>query len=366
MVSAVTPGYLAPQLPRSAPEAPERWRQDIQPDIESKIMPGLTHWQSPRFMAFFPATVTFPSILGELYSAAFTAPAFNWLCSPACTELETVVLDWVARMLDLPPVFHSDSPTGGGGVIQGSASEAIVVAMVAARERAVRAALERDGLAPARADDPPERVEAREDRAASVRGRLVALGSEQAHSSTHKAANVLGLRYRSVAAGAGAGYAMTGQALRGEIERCRARGLVPFYVTATLGTTATCAVDDFEGIMRVRREQGADGLWVHVDAAYAGAALVCEEMREGAGARWLGEFDSFDVNMHKWLLVNFDARFAPPSFPLLQPHTRARVLTRFRFARTTAASTCARAATCSPRCPSRRRTSSIRPASAAS
>lgn len=309
-------------------------------------------------MAFFPATVTYPSILGEIYSAAFNAPAFNWLCSPACTELETVVLDWVAKMLGLPDVFLSNG--AGGGVIQGSASEAIVVAMVAARERAVRSALEAEGLEPARPDDSTERIEAREDRAAEIRGRLVALGSEQSHSSTQKAANILGTRFRTVPAGAATGYRMTGEALRKELARLKARGLIPFYVTATLGTTATCAVDEFEELAAVRREN--ENLWVHVDAAYAGAALVCEELREAARARWLGEFDSFNMNMHKWLLVNFDARYvSPPTYlpPSPPPHQAADT-------RPAAASTSATAPPSSPPSPSRPPTSSIRPPSPAS
>jgi len=305
VLPTISPGYLAPLLPKHAPEAPEPW-PSIQPDIESKIMPGLTHWQSPNFMAFFPATVTYPSILGEIYSAAFNAPAFNWLCSPACTELETVVLDWVARMLGLPDVFLSEGE--GGGVIQGSASEAIVVAMVAARDRCVRDALEREGLgAPKVPGEESEEVTLRrEDRAMELRSKLVALGSEQSHSSTQKAANILGVRFRSVRAGRATGYMMTGEQLREKVRELHAQGLVPFYVTATLGTTATCAVDDFEGIAQVRKEN--PDLWVHIDAAYAGAVLVCEEYREAAKAKWLGEFDSFDMNLHKWLLVNFDAR----------------------------------------------------------
>src|SRR5262249_14883601 len=145
---------------------------------EAKIMPGLTHWQSPNFMAFFPATATYPSMLGELYSAAFTAPAFNWLCSPAVTELETVVLDWMAQAMGLPEGYMSTSSEGGGGVIQGSASEAIVTCMVAARERVLRRRADEEGL----------QGNAREKRIEELRAKLVALGSDQAHSSTAKAA----------------------------------------------------------------------------------------------------------------------------------------------------------------------------------
>lgn len=254
-------------------------------------MPGLTHWQSPNFMAFFPANSTFPAMLGELYSAAFTAPAFNWLCSPAVTELETVVLDWVAQLLGLPECYLSKGE--GGGVIQGNASEAIVTMMVAARERIVRRRFE--GM---------EEGEEKERKMGEMRPRLVALGSEHAHSSTHKGANIVGTKYRSVPAPKDTGFTMTGAALRKKIEECKSQGLEPFYLTATLGTTATCAIDDFEGIAEVIRDY--PDIWIHVDAAYAGAALVCPEYQHLV--KHFDKFDSFDFNMHKWLLTNFDAR----------------------------------------------------------
>ena len=179
VLPSVKPGYLRPQLPLSAPENPQSW-SEIQPDIAKSIIPGLTHWQSPNFMAFFPACATYPSILGEMYSSAFTAPAFNWLCSPACTELETIVMDWLCDALHLPGDFRSDSPGGGGGVIQGSASEAIVTVMVAARERYLNRRADLKGLT-----NPSP---AREKFIAELRPKLVALSSDQAHSSTAKGA----------------------------------------------------------------------------------------------------------------------------------------------------------------------------------
>lgn len=278
-----------PLLPSGPPQTGEAWPA-IQADIERVIMPGLTHWQSPNFMAFFPANSTFPGMLGELYSAAFTAPAFNWLCSPAVTELETVVLDWVAQLLGLPECYLSKGE--GGGVIQGSASEAIVTVMVAARERIVRRRFE--GM---------EEGEEKEREMGAMRARLVALGSEHAHSSTHKAANIAGTKYRSVPAPKDTGFTMTGAALRRKIEGCKSQGLEPFYITATLGTTATCAIDDFEGIAEVIKDY--PDIWIHVDAAYAGAALVCPEYQHLA--KHFDKFDSFDFNTHKWLLTNFDA-----------------------------------------------------------
>lgn len=241
-------------------------------------------------MAFFPASSTYPSILGELYSAAFTAPAFNWLCSPAVTELETIVLDWLAKILALPDCFLSQGE--GGGVIQGSASEAVVTVMIAARERFLKQTV--GGL---QGDEA-------EDKKALIQSRLVALGSEEAHSGTAKAAKILGLRYRSIASTLEDDLAMTGRGLQSALDDCKREGLHPFYLTATLGTTATCATDRFEEIKRITKSHPE--LWVHIDAAYAGAALVCEEYQHLA--RPFDAFDSFNINMHKWLLTNFDAR----------------------------------------------------------
>lgn len=232
-------------------------------------------------------------MLGELYSAAFTAPAFNWLCSPAVTELETIVLDWLARLMNLPPCFMSQGE--GGGVIQGSASEAIVTVMIAARERAINAACE--GF----------EGEEREEKKAQAHGRLVALGTEESHCSTAKAAIIAGVRYRAISVRMEDNLALTGGGLRAALENCKAHGLEPFYLTATLGTTSTCAVDRFEEIKDVAWEYPL--LWVHVDAAYAGAALICQEYQHLTAH--LDAFNSFDVNMHKWLLTNFDARYAP-------------------------------------------------------
>lgn len=295
MLPSIKPGYLAPQLPTSAPKEPQSWN-DIQPDIASKIIPGLTHWQHPNFMAFFPACVTYPSILGEMYSATFNAPAFNWLCSPACTELETVVLDWLAKAFDLPAVFHSSSSTGGGGVIQGSASEAIVTCMVAARERYLRRVCDAEGLS----DPSPER----EARIAGLRGKLVAVSADQAHSSTQKGANIAGTRYSPVATSFSNELALQAEELSAALEECIAKGLEPYYITLTMGTTSTCAVDNFAALEPILKKY--PNMWVHIDAAYAGTALVCPEYSQKYSSL-ISIADSFNTNMHKWLLVNFDA-----------------------------------------------------------
>lgn len=231
-------------------------------------------------------------MLGELYSAALTAPAFNWICSPAVTELEIIVLDWLAKLLHLPPCYLSSND--GGGVIQGTASEAVVTVMVAARDRYLRESTAH------------LKGQKREDAVSQTRSKLVALGSESCHSCTQKAAMIVGTKYRSVPTNSVDGFAMTGRRLRCVLEQCRREGLTPFYLTATLGTTATCAVDRFGEIAKVIEDHPA--IWVHVDAAYAGAALVCEEYQHLT--QDFAAFDSFDMNMSKWLLTSFDARCA--------------------------------------------------------
>ncbi|KAH8433907.1 putative aromatic-L-amino-acid decarboxylase [Aspergillus melleus] len=298
VVPTVEPGYLRPLIPENPPEEPEEWSQ-IQADIENKIKPGLTHWQSPNFMAFFPATVTYPSILGEMYSAAFTAPAFNWLCSPACTELETIVMDWMAQALGLPECFLSTSENRGGGVIQVTASDTIATVMIAARERRV--------YEQARAEGLKEGTVEFEDRLMDLRPRLVALGSNQAHSSTAKGALIAGTRYRSVTAQLENNMEMTGEGLRAVLEQCEKDNFTPYYITLGMGTTNSCALDRFAEIKAVLREKPSwQKIWVHIDAAYAGAALVADEFQYIAKDFAEG-VDSFNMNMHKWLLVNFDA-----------------------------------------------------------
>ena len=247
--------------------------------------------------------------MGEFYSAALSGACFNWICSPAVTELETIVLDWMAKLLGLPESFYSTGPTRGGGVIQGSASEAVVTAMVAARDKYLRETVP-EGL----------EEEEREEFVARKRSKMVALGSSMAHSSTKKAAIILGVRFETIPVTAKGDYALTGPALRTKLHSCRSRGLEPFFLTVTLGTTDTCAVDDFSAVAETLADFHAENaatpapegppageVWVHVDAAYAGAALVCPEVQEATRVSLLDKFHSFDMNMHKWMMTNFDA-----------------------------------------------------------
>ncbi|WVO18723.1 hypothetical protein L204_106443 [Cryptococcus depauperatus] len=290
VVSKVEPGYLKGLLPGTAPMEPDSFDQ-IRADVREKIMPGLTQWSSPKFMAFFPCGRSYPADIAEMYSNAFTGAFFNWVCSPAVTELETIVLDWLAQALGLPQCFFSS--TQGGGVIHGSASEAILLSMVAARKKIL-------GEMTAHMPEGSQKDEAQR----RLQCRLVALGSSGVHSSTKKAANIIGVQFETVPAAAEHGYSMRGDALANKMEELEARGLQPFFLTATLGTTDVCAVDDFQGIADALAQHPQPEIWVHVDAAYAGSALLLEQHQHLA--KPFSAFHSFNFGPHKWMLTTFD------------------------------------------------------------
>ena len=277
VLAQVAPGEVRAQLPPDPPEHGEPFAA-MMADVERVILPGITHWQSPNFFAFFPANTSGPAILGEMLSAGLGVQGMIWATSPACTELETLVLDWVAQMLDLPPAFHSEK--SGGGVIQESASSAALCALLAARERAT-------GLASnARGGD----------------GRLVAYTSTQAHSSIEKAVKIAGMgsdNLRLIAVDED--FAMRADALAAQIAADRAAGLVPCFVAATVGTTSSNALDPLPEIGAICRREG---VWLHVDGAMAGTAALCPEFRHIQAGLELA--DSYCFNPHKWMFTNFD------------------------------------------------------------
>jgi aromatic-L-amino-acid decarboxylase len=286
--SQVAPGEVAAKLPLHPPEeglgGREGWEAVFE-DLEKVVLPGITHWQSPSFFAYFPANISGPAVLGELLSAGLGVQGMLWSTSPACTEVETRVMDWLAELTGLPEAFRSTSTTGGG-VIQSTASEATLVALVAARARVRR---KRPGAAP-----------------------LVAYASTQTHSSVLKAAMLGGVardasdtvHLRTLETDAG--YALRPEALERAITEDLAAGRQPFFVCASLGTTSSGAFDPLGPIGEVMARTGLTemGGWLHVDAAWAGSALVCPELR-GMSAG-LEVADSFAFNPHKWLLTNFD------------------------------------------------------------
>ncbi|KAF7233159.1 hypothetical protein EG68_06462 [Paragonimus skrjabini miyazakii] len=283
VIPIVEPGYLRPLLPEKAPEQPEEW-PEIFKDIKQLIVPGLTHWQHPRFHAYFPAASSAPSIMGDMLSAAFGCLGFSWAASPAITELEIVMMDWLVDLFGLPAHFSHKSGKGGG-VLQSSASDCVLVSMLAARHRAIEIHKHRFI-----GEDNPE---------AAVLSHLVAYASTLAHSCVEKASMICFVKFHQIEPDVN--HAMTGNALNSAIEEDIKNGLIPFYVCATLGTTSCCSFDQLASVGPVcsRHE-----VWLHIDAAYAGNSFICPELREymeGIQHAW-----SININPNKWLLVGYD------------------------------------------------------------
>jgi aromatic-L-amino-acid decarboxylase len=277
VTSAAAPGEVRARLPASPPAAPEPFSA-VLADLDDVIVPGLTQWQHPSFFAYFPCNSSYPAILGELASAGLGVNGMLWATSPAATELETLMCDWMLELLGLPDRFRSTG--AGGGVIQGTASEATLCAILAARERITEGRANRSGTA----------------------GRLVAYASGHAHSSIEKGLRIAGIgsdNLRLVAVDDR--FAMRPDALAAAIRADREAGMVPFFVNATAGTTSSLAFDPVAAIADVC---GQEALWLHVDAAMAGIAALCPEHRwVNAGVE---QADSYCTNPHKWMGVNFD------------------------------------------------------------
>ncbi len=277
VLSRVQPGEIRASLPAAPPERGETFDAILQ-DVEKLILPGVTHWQSPNFFAFFPANASAPAILGELLSAGLGVQGMLWATSPACTELETHVLDWLVGMLGLPERFLSTG--AGGGVIQDTASSASLCALLAARERATSFAVNECGGGAG----------------------LVAYTSSQAHSSIEKAVMIAGIGRNNLRLiDVDENFAMRADLLAQHIEQDRRAGLVPFFVCATLGSSSSNAMDPVLAIGKICREQS---LWLHVDAAMSGTAALCPEFRHIHDG--LEFADSYCFNPHKWMFTNFD------------------------------------------------------------
>jgi aromatic-L-amino-acid decarboxylase len=277
VLSRVAPGEIRSKLPPEAPQQGEPF-EAVMRDVEAAILPGITHWQSPNFFAYFPSNASGPSILGDLLSSGLDVQGMLWATSPACTELETHVLDWLVPMLGLPDKFLSSR--GGGGVIQDTASSASLCALLAARERATNFSSNLKGCD----------------------GKLVAYTSNQAHSSIEKDVRVAGIGANNLRLiEVDESFAMRPEALKAQIERDRQAGLVPFFVCATIGTTSSNAIDPLPEIGRICGEQN---IWLHVDAAMSGTAALCPEFRHTH--RGVELADSYAFNPHKWMFTNFD------------------------------------------------------------
>lgn len=270
----VRPGEIRAQLPVTPPEQGESMAA-IMADLDAQIMPGITHWQHPRFFAYFPANAAPPSMLAEFITAIIAPQCMLWQTSPAATELETHVLDWLRQAIDLPPEFQ--------GVIQDSASSATLAAVLIMRERALGWAGNAAGLA----GQPQVRVYA----------------SDEVHTSVDRAIWVAGIGAANLVRIPTGGplRGMDAGALRAAIAADRAAGFRPAGVIACTGGTGTGACDDLTAVLQVARDEG---LYSHVDAAWAGAAMIVPAFR----ALWAGVAmaDSIVLNPHKWLGAQFD------------------------------------------------------------
>ena len=266
----VEPGDIAALMPDTAPDDPEPFGS-LLADLDRVVMPGISHWQSPNWYAYFPANTSPPSVLAEFVAAGLGVQGMLWSTSPAATEVETRVLDWLVDMLGLPVGWKSDGR--GGGVIQMSASDATHAVLVVARERAGYKATAED---------------------------MVVYVSNQAHSSVEKGCIVAGIGHCRLL-DVDDEFALDPFVLEHIIEADIADGLTPIAVVSAIGTTATTAVDPVDAIGVIARSHG---LWHHVDAAYAGTAMICEEFRTYQPGLDLA--DSYTFNPHKWMMVNFD------------------------------------------------------------
>jgi aromatic-L-amino-acid decarboxylase len=272
--AGTAPGEVKAALPASPPEEAEGF-EAVFHDLEEVLLPGLTHWQSPHFFGYFPANACLGSVLGDFLSSGLGVMGLSWQAAPALTELEEVVADWVRQLVGLSPAWS--------GVIQDSASSSTLVALVCARERATGYSLDRGGL---QAEERP----------------LVVYASDQSHSSVAKAALLAGFGRANVRLIAhDSAHALRPDALAAAVRQDVAAGRKPCAVVATTGTTTSTALDPVEAIAVVAREHG---LWLHVDAALAGSAMILPE------CRWMWQgvelADSLVFNAHKWLGVVFD------------------------------------------------------------
>jgi aromatic-L-amino-acid/L-tryptophan decarboxylase len=267
------PGEILHQLPEHPPASGEQFASIFE-DFRKTILPGMTHWQNPSFFGYFPANASGPSILAEMLTATLGAQCMSWATSPAATELEERVMEWLREMIGLPANFT--------GVIQDTASSATLCSILTAREAKTEYAINDRGFGAAR--------------------RFAVYCSTEAHSSIEKAVKIAGLGKENLRTIPVDGcYAMIPEALEKAISEDSAAGYTPLCVVAAIGTTGSTAIDPLRAIGDICHRHG---VWLHVDAALAGTALVLPELRwmiEGIEAA-----DTFVFNPHKWMFTNFD------------------------------------------------------------
>jgi len=274
----VRPGDIRSMLPEHPPTSPESF-DDVLRDVNNIVLPGLTHWQHPNFYAFFPGNSSYPSILADLLTAGLGVQGMSWLSSPACTEVETLMLDWMQELLGLPDKYRSTTATGGG-VIQGSASEATLSSILAARWRITHGKVNLDGDT----------------------SKLIAYCTSQSHSSIEKGLRIAGIGTQNIRViEHDQSFAMDAEALEVQIIADKKAGLTPFWICSTHGTTSSGAFDPTPAIGVIAQRHG---IWLHVDAAMHGIAALAPELC------WVNDglelADSYCTNPHKWMGVNFD------------------------------------------------------------
>jgi len=276
--SDVAPGDVRRSLPEHPPRDAETFA-DVVRDVRDVVIPGLTHWQHPNFFAYFPGNTSYSGILADLLTAGLGVQGMSWVTSPACTEVETLMLDWMHELLGLPSSFRSTS-ANGGGVIQGSASEATLVSILSARWRATNGAVNADGDT----------------------SKLVAYASAQSHSSIEKGLRVAGIGTNNIRIiPHDREFAMDARALDAQVRADVEAGLKPFWICSTRGTTSSGAMDPTPAIGKIAEEHG---MWLHVDGAMHGLAALAPEFRWVNNGMELA--DSYCTNPHKWMGVNFD------------------------------------------------------------
>nr|CAD7442919.1 unnamed protein product [Timema bartmani]CAD7455353.1 unnamed protein product [Timema tahoe] len=280
----VKPHYLMKLMPHNAPSEPHSIKTLLE-QMESNIMKGMTNWGHPQFHGYFPAGKGHPSVLADIVSGMLGIQGFSWIASPACTELEIVMLDWLGKAIGLPPefLFYSDQSIGGG-VIQGSASECVLVCMIAARAQALKQ-LKEDGS---------------EGDTYDYMRKLVCYTSEEAHSCVQKAAMICMVTIRILASDKRG--ALQGEVVLKAMDEDVENGLVPFFISACLGTTCSTAFDNLDSIGALCKEHPT--VWLHVDAAYGGNAFICPEFRHLM--KGIEYADSFNMNPNKWMDVASD------------------------------------------------------------
>uniref|UniRef100_A0A8R1HZL8 Aromatic-L-amino-acid decarboxylase n=1 Tax=Caenorhabditis japonica TaxID=281687 RepID=A0A8R1HZL8_CAEJA len=318
----VKPGYIRDLVPTTAPTSPEDWTK-IFDDLENVVINGATHWHHPHFFAYFPTALSYQSIMADILSGGIAGIGFTWKSCPSMTELEMSSLDWVVDLMGLPEHFKNSHDGPGCGIIQSTASDSTMVAIMAARAtkveqikaeptfmkwvgetgvgRTLKGILDR--VKTNTTDDEAAGIISPHFHDPTVFERFVMYCSDQAHSSVEKGAMLSAIRLRKLKSTRGflGNYSVTGQTLRDAIKEDRERGYVPFMFLATVGTTCSCGVDQVDELGPIC---AAEGLYIHVDAAYAGTFALCDEFKYLT--RGMEHVDSYNFNLHKAGMVNFD------------------------------------------------------------